>query len=279
MSLTNPLPRSILVTGAAGRLGSQVARYLQTAVSQGLVDRLRLLDIQPVDMSGPGIEVVQAPLSEPDIAYAAAEGMNAIVHLAGIPIESEWQDLIPANIAATTHLYDAAVIHGVDRVLFASSNHAVGFYPVTQRIDHTAPGLADSRYGLTKLFGEELARLYALKTGLRSFCMRIGSCFDSVTATRQLKTYQSFDDFVRLVEVGLKADYRFEIVYGISDIADGYWDNTNALALGYVPRDLPADFVSPDLDPSEFPFHGGPVAADAMPGLSPRPGLSRDAER
>lgn len=279
MSDTSSLPRSILVTGAAGRLGSQVARHLGRALREGRIDRLRLLDIQPVEVTEEGIEVVQAQLAERTAAYNAAEGMKAIVHLAGIPIEGEWQDLIPANIAATAHLFDAAVAHGVDRVLLASSNHAVGLYPVTQRIDHNARGLADSRYGLTKLFGEELGRLYAHKTSLRSFCMRIGSCFPTVTAARQLMTYQSPADFVRLVEVGLRADYRFEIVYGISDVADGYWDNDNAFSLGYRPHDTPSDFITGEIDPTEYHYHGGPVAIDPLPGLKLHADRSLDAER
>jgi uronate dehydrogenase len=279
MSATKPLPHSILVTGAAGQLGRQVANHLMQALHDGRIARLRLLDIQPIGMSGPGVDVVQTSLASRDAAFAAAEGMDAIVHLAGISTENEWENLVPANLAATAHLFDAAVAHGVGRVLFASSNHAVGFYPVTQRIDHTAPGLADSRYGLTKLFGEELARLYTAKSAVRGFCMRIGSCFPAATAARHMSAYLSFSDFIRLVEVGLTADYKFEIVYGISDIPDGYWDNTNAFRLGYEPRDKPADFVSGELDSTEHAFQGGSFATDPLPGLTLPSDRSRESGR
>lgn len=279
MSEKKPLPRSILVTGAAGRLGHQVSDHLVQALRDGRISRLRLLDIEPIAVSGPGVEVVQTSLAGRDAAFAAAEGMDAIVHLAGVSSENEWENLVPANLAAIAHLYDAAVVHGVDRVLFASSNHAIGFYPATQRIDHTAPGLVDSRYGLTKLFGEELARLYATKTPVRGFCMRIGSCFPAATAVRHMYTYQSFADFIRLVEVGLSADYRFEIVYGVSDVPDGYWDNSNAFRLGYQPADKPADFVFGELEPTQYAFQGGSFATDPLPGVTPPPGRSRDSGR
>ncbi|MEO3388724.1 NAD(P)-dependent oxidoreductase [Mesorhizobium sp. CAU 1741] len=279
MSDIAALPRAILVTGAAGQLGREVTQYLAGALQGGRIDRLRLLDIAPIGIAGPGIETVQASLAEREVAFASVEGMDAVIHFAGIPTENEWDNLIPANIAASAHLWDAAVAHGVDRILFASSNHAVGMYPVDERIDHTAPPLPDSRYGLTKAFGEELGRLYAHKTPLRSYCMRIGSSFPAVTAVRHLKTYQSFADMVRMVEVGLTADYRFEIVYGLSDIPDGYWDNSNAFRLGYAPADRPEDFVSGALDLFECRWQGGSTATDPLPGITWPPGRSRDSGR
>lgn len=240
---------------------------------------MRLLDIVPIDPPAEGVETVVDTLASRDVAFAASEGIDAIIHLAGISTEGEWDALLPANLAATAHLFDAALANGVDRVLFASSNHAIGFYPVGQRIDHNAPGRADSRYGLTKLFGEELARLYATKTKLRGFCMRIGSCFPAATALRHMSTYQSFGDFLRLVEVGLTADYRFEIVYGVSDVPEGFWDNSNAFRLGYTPLDKPADFVAGALDRTSYAFQGGAFATDPLPGITPQPDRSPDSER
>ena len=278
MSDSDRLPRAILVTGAAGRLGTQVTNYLSKALSEGRIERLRLLDIQEMAKPHDRAEVMRASLADRGTAFAAVEGMDAVIHFAGISGEDEWEKLLPANIAACAHLWDAAVTHGTDRILFASSNHAVGMYPVSERIDHTAPPFADSRYGVAKAFTEEMARLYAHKTPLRSFCMRIGSSFPAVTATRHLKTFQSFDDLVRLVEVGLTADYRFEIVYGLSDIADGYWDNSNAFLLGYGPKDRPADFVSGTLNPHESPYQGGSMATDPLTGITP-PGRSPDGAR
>lgn len=276
MTDATALPRRILVTGAAGSLGGHVARHLVAALTAGQIHQLRLADLRPVPdeivadlpphLRG-ALACIEGSLADRDAAFAATEGMQAIVHLAGIPFEDEWQALIPANLATTAHLFDAAVTHGVDRILFASSNHAVGLYPTEQRIDHLAPPLADSRYGLTKAFGEQLAALYAAKTPLKAFCMRIGSCFPQVTQARQMHTFQSFADFLRLVDVGLSAEYRFEVVYGLSAIADSYWDNGNARRLGYEPQHRPSDFIRAPLDPVEHRFQGGSLATMALPGL------------
>lgn len=256
-------PQAILVTGAAGNLGQVVARHLTERLRAGQIGRLRLADIRPIP-AAEGVETIQTPISERDVAFRLAEGMDAIIHLSGIATENEWEALIPANIAATAHLWDAAVAHGIDRVLFASSNHAVGMYPADQRIDDSAPPRPDSRYGLTKAFGEQLGALYAAKTPVRGFAMRIGSCFEAATARRHLKTFQSLADFTRLIDTGLTADYRFEIVYGMSDNEDSFWDNANANRLGYAPQDRPTDFLTAPLDETDYRFQGGGFADEPL---------------
>lgn len=260
MDKTATYPKAVLVTGAAGNLGQVVAGQLTRLLQNGQIGQLRLADMRPVTTDDRRVEAIQTPISEREVIFDLVAGMDAVIHLSGIPQESDWQSLIPANLAATAHLWDAADTHGVDRVLFASSNHAVGMYPVTQRIDDKAAPLPDSRYGLTKAFGEQLAALYAAKTDVRAFCMRIGTSFATATARRHLQTFQSHSDFQRLIDIGLTADYRFEIVYGISDNADAFWDNANARRLGYAPQDRPADFMTPPLDETDYRFHGGSFA-------------------
>ncbi|MGY6704631.1 NAD-dependent epimerase/dehydratase family protein [Roseinatronobacter sp.] len=261
MANSGNMPQTILVTGAAGSLGKSVAQHLGQALSEGRISRLRLADIapmtNPLGEAHPGLERVEISLTSPEAAQQLTEGMAAVIHLAGIPTESDWNRLIPANLAGPAYLWDACVGNGVDRVLFASSNHAIGMYPVGTRIDHTAPPQPDSRYGVTKAFGEQLAALYAAKTPVRGFCMRIGSCFEQASTKRHLKTFQSLADFNRLIDTGLTADYRYEIVYGLSDIPDSYWDNSNARRLGYAPQDHPRDFIRAPLDPTDYPLHGG----------------------
>ncbi|MFD1798090.1 NAD-dependent epimerase/dehydratase family protein [Paracoccus aurantiacus] len=259
-------PQAILVTGAAGNLGRVVSDHLIEALRAGRISRLRLTDMQPL-AEVEGVETIQTQLTGREVAFDLAEGMDAIIHLSGIPVEGEWDALIPSNLAATAHLWDAAVAHGVDRILFASSNHAVGLYPVDEAIDHSAAPRPDSRYGLTKAFGEQLGALYAAKTPVRAFCMRIGTCAAAATARRHLQTYQSFDDFLRLIDTGLTADYRFEIVYGISDNEGSFWDNTNARRLGYAPQDKPADFMKEPVEQTDYRFQGGNFA-DAPLGKS-----------
>ncbi len=263
MAANAEFPQAILVTGAAGNLGQVVARHLTDRLRAGQISQLRLADIRPIPVAE-GVETIQTPISERDVAFRLAEGMDAIIHLSGIPTENEWDALIPANIAATAHLWDAAVAHGVDRLLFASSNHAVGMYPADQVIDHSAPPRPDSRYGLTKAFGEQLGALYAAKTPVRGFAMRIGSCFEVANARRHLKTFQSLADFTRLIDTGLTADYRFEIVYGMSDNDGSFWDNANALRLGYAPQDHAADFMTAPIDETDHRFQGGHFADEPL---------------
>lgn len=261
---TLKLPQAILITGAAGSLGRSVARHLAGALLEGRIAHLRLVDIAPIPNplpeNLPGLEKIELSLSTRAAADQATRGMDAVIHLAGIPNESSWDKLIDANLAGPAYLWDACVVHGVDRVLFASSNHAIGMHPSSSRIDHSAAPLPDSRYGVTKAFGELVAGLYAAKSPVRAFCMRIGSCFEHATARRHMKTFQSLADFNRLIDTGLTADYRYEIVYGLSDIPDGYWDNANAHRLGYAPQDHPGDFLREPLNEADYPFQGGDVA-------------------
>lgn len=258
------MPKSILVTGAAGTLGQLVVSHLAQKLESGEISALRLADIVPIPCSLPrdqsGLESVKISVSSYDAALTLTKGMDAVIHLAGIPVEAGWEKLITANLVGPAYLWDACVSNNVDRILFASSNHAVGLYPIETRIDHTAPAQPDSRYGITKAFGEHLAALYAEKTPVRGFCMRIGSCFPAVTTTRHRQTFQSPADFIRLIDVGLTADYRYEIVYGLSDIPDAYWDNSNAQRLGYAPKDKPESFIHGALDTTEYRHQGGSFA-------------------
>jgi uronate dehydrogenase len=222
----------ILVTGGAGRLG----RALREAL-RGDYGLLRLSDVQEMAPARPGEETVRCDLADTEGVAALCEGIDAVVHLGGHPREADWPTMERANILGSINLWEGARRHGVDRVIYASSNHAVGLYRRGARLDHTTPARPDSRYGLTKAFGEDLAALYAYKWGVRGFCMRIGTCFPEPMNERSLHTWQSYGDFARMVRAGLTADYVHEVVYGVSDNADPWWDNSRARELGYVPVD------------------------------------------
>jgi uronate dehydrogenase len=254
-------PSRILITGAAGNLGTVLRRHFQPRV-----DLLKLTDIAPMPPAAANEVVLQADLADADAIMRAAEGVEAIVHLGGNATEAPWERIVSANLIGGVNLWEAARVNGVDRVLFASSNHAIGFWRRTETLDHTTPAKPDSRYGLSKAFGEDMATLYALKHGVRGFSMRIGSCFEKPNGRRMLSTWLSFADFIRLVEVGLTADYLNEIVYGVSRNTRSWWDNSNAYRLGYDPRDdaevFAAEFdgVHTD-DPVEEALQGGGYAS------------------
>lgn len=231
--------RRVLVTGAGGNLGREVRNQLR-----GRYDLVRLSDVSPMAPAGPGEEVVPCDLADEAGVAALCEGIDAIVHLGGRSTEADWKTIHSANILGAIHLWEGARQAGVDRILFASSNHAVGLHRRSPVTDHTAAARPDSRYGLSKAFGEDLAALYAYKHDVKGFCMRIGSCFVEPKDERMVASWMSFADWERLVRTGLEADYQYEIVYGISRNARAWWDNSNAFRLGYDPQDDGEVFAS-----------------------------------
>src|SRR5579871_4668897 len=225
---------TILITGAAGRIGTmlrpRMARQDRT---------LRLLDV--ADMTaGPGEEVLRASVTDMDAMTAACRGVSAVIHLASISGEASWDDILELNIQGTYVAFEAARRAGVPRVIFASSNHAVGFtpresFPVP---DYTFPA-PDTYYGVAKVAGEGLAGLYHYRYGLDTICIRILTCFEKPPSARALSTWLSPDDAGRLFEACLTAPSPgFRVVYGVSANTRGGWVSLDeARALGYQPRD------------------------------------------
>lgn len=254
----------VLVTGAAGNLGRTVRQGLA-----GEYELIRLTDIAEMAPAGSGEEVITCELADADGVAALCEGIDAIVHFGGQPNEADWKTVKSANIDGAINLWEGARMHGVDRIIFASSNHAIGLYRRETRLDHTSPARPDTRYGLSKAFGEDIASLYAYKWGVKGFCMRIGSCFPAPTNERALHTWQSYGDIVRLVRTGLTADYVYEIVYGVSDNPEAWWDNTRARELGYDPQDSAENWrdkvadIGPQ-DEIDGAFQGGPFVSNSF---------------
>ena len=141
-----------------------------------------------------------------------------------------------ANIIGCYNLFEAARQAGVKRVVFASSNHAVGFYPRKRKIGTDVTVRPDSRYGVSKAFGEALGALYSDKHGMVVTCLRIGNVGPRPLDVRRLSIWISPEDLVQLFRIGLEhPDIRFDIVYGASDNAASWWDNSRARQLGYRP--------------------------------------------
>ena len=270
--MAHPPIKRLLITGAAGNLGRAARADLHTIASA-----IRLSDIAAMEpaKAGHNEEIVQCDLAQASAVDALCEGVDAILHLGGQATEAPWPTVLQSNIVGLINLYEAARKAGVGRVLFASSNHAIGFHRRTQRLDHTSPARPDGRYGLSKAFGEDIAALYADKFGIKSFCMRIGSCFPEPTTGRMLSTWLSYADFLRLVRVGLTAAYDYEIVYGVSANTRTWWDNSNAARLGYAPQDNAEAFAekvahAPAEDPIAALFQGGTFASDEFIGTDTR---------
>jgi uronate dehydrogenase len=228
---TSP-PRTVLLTGAAGDVATHLRRELAGRY------RLRLSDVRAVASLARHERFTRADLASPRAALRIAKGVDAIVHLGGYAVEGPWAAIHEANIVGCYNLFEAARRNGVKRVVFASSNHAVGFHRRDEVIDHRAELRPDSRYGVSKAFGEALGRLYADKYGLEVFCVRIGNVHPFPLDRRRLSIWSSPRDLAQLVAIGLDhPDIRFEIVYGISGNRRAWYDNANAARLGYRPLD------------------------------------------
>ncbi|MBN0044082.1 NAD(P)-dependent oxidoreductase [Streptomyces actuosus] len=229
-----PSPRTVLLTGAAGGLGT-----LMRGLLPGYGYDLRLLDVRPVDGAP---DAITADLADREALREAVRGVDAIVHLAGISLESSFEKIVKANIEGTYHLYEAARLEGVGRVVFASSNHAVGYTSRPREGDPLipidTPHRPDTFYGLSKCFGEDLAQLYWDRHGLETVSVRIGSCLPEPTRVRTLSVWLSPADCARLLHAALTAEgVGHTVVHGSSANTRLWWDLGTARALGYEPQD------------------------------------------
>jgi uronate dehydrogenase len=254
------MKKRILITGAAGQIGRVLRAGLRGQY------QLRLADIAPQAAAGEGEEIVTADITQLADLVPVMQGVDVVVHLAGIPDEDSWEKIRDMNIEGCYNVFEAARQAGVKRVVFASSNHAVGFHRRDRMIDNEVAPRPDSRYGVSKVFGEALGRMYADKHGMSVACMRIGSFRpdNQPTVPRHLLTWISHRDMVQLTKRCIDyPDYHFLIVYGVSGNTRNRWDNANVRKLGYEPED-DAELYAAQIaasaqteDPREALFHGG----------------------
>ncbi len=224
--------KTILLTGAAGDVGGHLRRELAGKYN------LRLSDVRPIKGLVAGEKFALGDVSKMSDMLRVTKGVDAILHLGGFSVEGPWEEILHANIVGCYNVFEAARRNGVRRILFASSNHATGFYQRDQKIDHRVYPKPDSRYGLSKVFGEQLGSLYADKYGMEVFCMRIGNVNVAPADKRRLSIWISPRDLAQLVSVGVEnPNISFEIVYGVSSNKRSWYDNANAHRLGYQPQD------------------------------------------
>ena len=220
--------KTVLITGATGDVGTHLARELAGKY------KLRLSDKRPLKAKN----FMKADISKMSDALRITKGVDAIVHLGGYSVEGPWESILQANIIGCYNVFEAARRNGVKRILFPTSNHAVGFYRRDQTIDHRVYPKPDSRYGVSKVFGEALGSLYADKYGMEVYMMRIGNVNPVPIDKRRLSIWFSPRDLAQLVSIGIdRPGIKFEIVYGISGNKRAWYDNSNAKRLGYQPQD------------------------------------------
>lgn len=259
--MTIKVHEKLLLTGAAGGLGKALRERLKANCSV-----LRLSDVQAFGEAAQGEEIVLADLADANAVDAMVQGVDAIIHLGGVSVEGPFGPIFQANILGAYHLYEAARKHGVKRVVFASSNHVVGFYRQGETLTADHPPRPDGMYGLSKAFGEDLSRFYFDRYGIETACVRIGSSFAEPRDRRMLASWLSFDDLHRLITACLTTPVLgHSIIFGMSDNAVTWWDNSRARHIGYVPQDssdvfrdaIYARTPNPDLNDPVAQYQGG----------------------
>jgi uronate dehydrogenase len=238
--MTDAPAKAILLTGASGNLGRMLTKAL---AAEGWM--LRLTDITPFpDPIPSGATFTRADLNDGVTILRLAEGCDAIVHLGGVSVERPFEEVLGPNIRGLYHIYEAARRERA-RVIFASSNHSVGFHERTESVAADTQFLPDGFYGLSKAYGELMGRLYWFKHGVESVFVRIGSCFPEPTNARMLASWLSYPDLARLVvrcvtteKVGCR------VVWGASNNRRmTWWRDDDRDAVGWAPQDSADPFA------------------------------------
>ncbi|MDE2688366.1 MAG: NAD(P)-dependent oxidoreductase [Chloroflexota bacterium] len=244
--------KRVLVTGIAGQIGGIIRRELG--------ERYDLSGIDQVDVES--VPTMLADIAKLNDILPAFEGIDAVVHLGADPSpQASWESVLSSNILGTRNVYEAARLSGVKRIVFASSNHAVGNYPMRQDpykaiydgrlgeirrpFDPLTPDLLrpDSYYGVSKAFGESLGSYFHDEYGISVICLRIGWVMtpdDPTFAPSALSLWLSHRDAVQLIQKSIDAPQSvgFTVVNGESDNALSIWDiDTTRRVLGYEPQD------------------------------------------
>ena len=264
---------TILMTGAAGGLGVALRNRLKANC-----DVLRLSDREStravLGSAQSGEEVVLADLAQAHEVEAAVQGCQAVVHFGGISTEGPFEPILQANILGMYNLYEAARKHGVRRIVFASSNHVTGYYRQSETITPEHPPRPDSLYGVSKAFGEDLSRMYFDRYGIETACVRIGSSFPEPKDRRMLASWLSYDDLHRLIVACLSTPVLgHTIMFGMSDNAVRWYDNSSVRHVGFVPQDSSDVFKEavyartpePDVTDPTVQYQGGGFLLSGIP--------------
>lgn len=251
----------VAISGARGTIGS----ILRPALHARGIPVRSAGGSRPLEPLFPGEDVMHGDLRDSSVVDRLLSGVDVLVHLAGTASERPLAEIIDNNIVALQQVYEGARRNGVRRVVYASSNHAFGMHSVRDRLALDAPFRADSLYGLSKVWGEAMARMYWDKYGIESISVRIGTASGKPPSEpRHLSTWLGNEDLVELMLRCIEAPaVGYLAVWGVSANTRSYWDNTGAERLGYSPRQNAEDFASEiadrpnPLDPIAQRYQGG----------------------
>jgi uronate dehydrogenase len=253
----------VLLTGSNGSIGSVLKTGL-AALGHDVVG----LDLAHGDEGG-GADLTVDCTDPVAVEVAVAEVLpDAVIHLAGIPTESSLPDALSSHVISTGALLEAMQRHGVPRFVYASSNHAVGRTPRTVLLGADVDARPDTYYGVGKVAAEALLHLYVDRYGMDAVSTRIGTFAPKPTTRRQLSTWLSYEDAVRMFDAALTTPSPgFAVIYGVSDNTRGWWDLAPGRALGYDPVDDAETYAAEiesepetDADHAEAEHVGGPFA-------------------
>lgn len=266
----------VLLTGASGALGRQLASYLSR-----LGWTLRLTDIAPFPDDVPsGCTFTRADLNDGVAILRLAEGCGMILHFGGCSVERPFEEVIGPNIRGLFHIYEAARREKA-RVLFASSNHAIGFHERSEKLDADCQLLPDGYYGLSKVYGEMMGRMYWFKHGVESVSVRIGSCFPEPVEERMLSTWLSYADLCLLCErATLAAKTDCAVIWGASNNGRTFWRDDSRGRIGWMPEDSADSYANAVLgkvsgNPVTERYQGGSYTAMDYTRQAPPPGKLR----
>ncbi len=251
----------VALSGAGGNMG----RILRVELQKRGVDLRSAGGRKPLEPLRKGEDIMHGDLREPAVVDRLLEGIDVLIHLAGTSVERPLPEIIENNLVGLHQVYEGARRNRVRRIIFASSNHAFGMHLVDDKLKLDAPFRPDGFYGLSKVWGEAMARMYWDKHGIEGISVRIGTAMGKPPENfRHLSTWFGTEDLLDLMMSCIQVpDVGYLAVWGVSNNTRSYWDNTGAEKLGYRPRQNSEDYAaailkqSNPLDPIAQQYQGG----------------------
>jgi uronate dehydrogenase len=250
----------VALSGAAGNMG----RVLRVELQKHGIDLRSAGGRKPLEPLHEGEDVMHGDLRDPAVVDQLLQGVDTLIHFAGTSVERPLPEIIENNLVALHQVYEGARRHKVRRIVFASSNHGFGMHSVHDKLELDAPFRPDGLYGLSKAWGESMARMYWDKHGIEGISLRIGSFETQPANFRHLSTWLSHEDALQLVMRCITApSVGYLAVWGVSNNTRSYWTPNACELLGYQPESNAEDHAARilaqtnPLDPVAQQYQGG----------------------